>query len=230
MNYSEGSDVTGEPFYKALKVSQKTAELLLDEIRKKGQLSDRLVELTELTPLNTLVSISGVATYDQNGSYLGANVMLRKVAKADPKVSTQERMAIVTDVRPVPKVQETDMEAGFLEHKMFVELYFTTHIRAMYVLMGRLVGLAANKNLDKIINTIASERQADVNVENGLFISDITTVDYETFRIVLSEVINYAVNVIGQRMVLREIQSIDAQMHPGVLQLATEAELVGLIG
>jgi hypothetical protein len=227
MDYSEGSTLSGEPFHKALKLNPKTAEQLLEEIQKKGELSDRLVELTELTPLNTLVSISGVATYDQNGSYLGANVTLRKVIK-EAKLSTKERLAIVKDgvtaIAPEPTIP-----AEIPEHRMFVELYFTTHIRALYVLLSRLIGLNAQKNVDKVINAVAAQRGVAIQIENGLFLTDITDIDYESLRTVLAEVIAYALNVIGRKIVVKEIQAVDGQMHPGVMKLADEAGLVGLM-
>src|SRR5205814_3093529 len=83
MRYSEAAAIAGEPLFKALHLDQQSSKHLLEDVRQKGRIQDRPLEITDSVGGPLRVIIDSVATYDSNGNFLGADITLRRPTPAD---------------------------------------------------------------------------------------------------------------------------------------------------
>ena len=222
MNYSEAGKVTGESLHKVLRLDQKTTKRLLEDIHTAGYVGDRPLEIPGLSNETTRITVTGEATYDYSGSYIGTDITLlkQKVVDAPTRAPTP-----AAPPKPVAAPSVMPLEPELAVDHGFVELYFTTHIKAFYVLLSRLVGLWVHQNLDRLVNTTAQKHGVTMTIQNGLFLTALNQVDYTALRAILNEINTYASNLLGQRVVSKEMEKVDSQLHPGVLDLATQTGL-----
>jgi hypothetical protein len=214
MRYTDAGMVAGEPLHKVLGLDQKNALQLLDTLRRQGQVRDWPLETASA---NGHISLAGVATRDESGNFIGADITLRDLTA--PEVVSH------TDVLST-RVKEALAGAHPQgENEVLLQLYFTTQIEALYVQMTRLVGLGARKHLDKAINDLAQKNKWAISMKDGHANSLTDQTDAPVFRALLTEAFNYGVGIIGRRVVAREMQRIDGQMDTRAVQLAGEAGL-----
>jgi hypothetical protein len=225
MKYPEAGTVTGEPLHKALRLDQDTGKLLLDDLRQKGSLRDRLVEVHDATNGTLRLYVNGFATYDPNGNFLGADIMLRQ--SVEENEAPEEMLEHLNEDVTIPS-RDMLSETTFGEYGQFLELYFTTHIKAHYVLFQRLIGLMARGNLDKLINQTAKKNGWTIEIKNGLFLRPLTGTTPEVYQALLREVLNYGVNMVGLRIVSRSVDKVDQDLHEGLIGLAQQHGLFQL--
>ena len=149
LDYPEAGVVTGEPLFKALLLEQPTAKDLVERLLKAGRVQDEMLEIHGPGGEPLRVSFSGEASYDPSGSFIGADIKLRP---ADTAQTTGDTSAKAPAAAPHRRLVA---EAFSPEQDAFIQLYFTTHIKALYVLVSRLVGTKVQSNLDKTINDTA---------------------------------------------------------------------------
>ncbi len=223
LSYTETGIVAGEPLFKALRQEAKTVERLLDRLIKDGRVEGEVLAIPGKDSQPHHFVFDGIANYDQNKLYQGADITLREATRTP----TGSLTPVVTSAVPTRQVSP-EMASG--ETGIFIALYFTSQIKAIYVLLSRLMGVWTQANLDKIITETAAKAGHPIQVKNGLFASDLSAIDPATFRAILSKVLSYAVNIIGKRIVEREVAATDAKLHEGVLVLASQVGLRNLLG
>jgi hypothetical protein len=221
MGYPEAGVIAGEPLYKVLGLDQPIAQRLFEHVLKTGHVDNELVELRK--PIGTALRMfcSGVATYDSGGSFRGADLTLHQ-APASGKVQAQPSSRAETVDTAIPA------EPLAPESNIFLQLYFTSQLKGLYVLLSRLVGVQVHKKLDKIINETARQSGWAVQVESGV-LTDLANTNAEVYGVLLRKVVSYAVGIIGQRVVAREMEAIDGQMHEGVRVLAAQSGLRDIV-
>jgi hypothetical protein len=223
MQYPDADAVTGEPLFKALRLDQEKGKRLLEDLRKTGNIRDRPLEIADPSGAPFRLFVSGTATYDPNGNFLGADIMLRKPVVETPADDSEDEIADET----IPTRQALS-ETASSQNSQFLEFYFTTHVKALYVLFQRLVGLVARDHLDKLINETSKKRGWALHIKNGLFVSTLSGTSSEAYRVLLAEVIGYGVNMIGSKLVTRSIDKVDEQLHEGLIALAQQEGLYQL--
>jgi hypothetical protein len=219
LRFGETVQVTGEPLYKVLGLDEKLTKALLDEVQKSGTVKHRALQVTRPDGSQFDVHCSATATRDSKGRFIGADITLRRERAAgeesDALTNTQVRSALA---RP-----------GSPEDNVFVQLYFTTHLKSLYILMVRLLGLWVREHLDRIINEVSTENGWSIRIQDGLFLSDLNESSVIVFRGLIVPTMDYAVNMIGRKVVSREVEKVDSGFHPGLLKLADQAGLRELI-
>ncbi len=219
MRFGETSLITGEPLHKVLGLDAKLTKQLLDEVQKVGGVKNHSLQLTRPDGSRFDVHCNATATRDTKGQFIGADITLQRERPAgeesDAIINTQVRSALARPNSP--------------EDNVFVQLYFTTHLKALYILMVRLLGLWAREHLDRIINEVSSENGWSIQIKDGLFLTDLNESSNLVFRGLIGPTMDYAINMIGQKVVKREVEKVDSEFHPGLLKLADKAGLRELI-
>ena len=207
LSYPETFAVVGKPLYQVLGIEQVLAQQLFDQLRKAARLEERLLEVRNANGLPLRLVCSGVASVDAAGKFLGADFRLRPASVfAEEADATIVRVSIDQD----PEIDN-----------MFLQLYFTTRVKALYVMLGRLIGPQVNDRLDRLINDTAKKNNWNVKILGGLFTADVATTPVQVYKTLLKDTQTYAENLIGQRMVARGLAGVQSQLHPGVLSLAS---------
>jgi hypothetical protein len=221
MAYPEAGVVAGEPLYKALGLDQQSARQFMESLVKVGRVDEQPFKVRGLNGIELRLICSGVGSYDARGSFIGADITLREVADSHKPLAQPKPVAEPVTV----PIREVAAEAEAPEHDMFLELYFTSHIKALYVLMARLMGVQVHKVLDKIINETCQRGGWPVQIKNGIFATDLGALGHDEYRVLMSKMLDHAIKVIGQRYVAREMDKVDVQIHEGVLVIASQAGL-----
>jgi hypothetical protein len=223
LNYREAGVVAGEPLHRALGLDQKLAKQLLEDLRKTGQVRDRRLDLQTANGGTVLVAFTGVANYDDSGSFIGADLTVRDVKRDTAEVPAIGRGDVIKT-----RVQQILSETG-QEDAAYLRSYFTTQMEALYVLMGRLVGLWVHNNLDKMINSAATLNGWSVQFNHGALGKEVANPDGRVYKALLAEASNYAVSMIGQRVVARELRMVDEYMDERTRKVAADAGLRDLL-
>ncbi|HLY26383.1 MAG TPA: hypothetical protein VKQ72_08595 [Aggregatilineales bacterium] len=213
-NYSQSAAVIGKPLAKVLGIEERLARQLIDELRKAAQIEDRVLDARSAVGSALRLSCSGIASVDAAGRFIGADFRLREVEAISQETLINSPASFTLPVLPSEGNPEVD--------KMFLQLYFTTYTKALYVLLARLVGPQVQERLDKLINEVAKRNHWQVQMSGGLFTGDVNQTPVEAYTTILHEAQGYAENMIGKPMVVREVAASEAQLHPGVLSLASQ--------
>ena len=96
-------------------------------------------------------------------------------------------------------------------------------MEALHVLLVRLMGLWVRDQLDAVINEQAERYGWGVRFRDGLFCVVFREDHTEMFRVLLSTAAEYATNLIGARIVAREMQTVDANMDSRAFEAAFNA-------
>ena len=228
MKYAQAETIVGEPLYKVLGLDPKAAKQMLDELLKLRLVRNQALDVSTAIGDKLKVLYTGIATYDPKGNFLGADVILRPFVPLD---ETVKETSTVTPIPPEPVIStvieaaQMAIEAMPAPDNSFLELYFTEQVKALYVLLSRSVGLWVRDTIDKTINTEAQKKGSSVRIKGGIFTTPLSDEDVALYAVLLAKVQDYAVNVIGRGLVVKEIQHIDEQMHDGVIALADQAGL-----
>jgi hypothetical protein len=221
MNYSEAGVVTGEPLHKALGLEQKAAKQILDDLRDSGNIENRIVEIPRPSGKPIRLAFNAVATFDPGGMYIGADITLNVV---DSKIDTAEiRIKDHADVINT-KIQQSlasTLNIEIDENMALRAIYFNTQLEALYVLVSRLLGIKATTQLDSVVNKTATKNYWSITIKNGHFTSDLSSASETIYTTLLKEAVNFAVDMIGKKVVTREIQTVDSKMDAKTLS-ATE--------
>ncbi len=217
LGYSESSEVVGEPVYKALRMSAEGADRLIDEVARQGYVAERPLELRDAAGRPLIVLCSGMATYDHNGGFIGADLTLRRLTVEAPfKLLTTHwdvLSARIQQIRAEAERQQAEMD------QMWSQLYFTAHLSALQVLLARMGGPRVRAALDTLVNDAARKRRWTVSIQgNRIVVQDSPTA--EAYRVLLAEAVLYGVNIVGWQVVEREIEAVDRQLGAECLSAA----------
>src|SRR5205085_1745218 len=143
-----------------LRVDQQSGKHLLEDVRKNGLIRDRALEITDSVGGSLRIFVDGAATYDPQGNFLGADITLRKPAAAHETPPNVEKTG---DAAATPTRQVAG-EVEFTDSNQFLQLYFTSHIKGLYIVFQRLIGLMARDQLDKLINQTAQKHKWSMQI------------------------------------------------------------------
>jgi hypothetical protein len=229
MQYPEAGVVTGEPLFKALRIDSQSGKSILEAVRQGGTVHNRLIEIANPIGGPLYLSVKAEASHDTQGNFIGADITLRRHTEAAIKIP--ETLTVPAELPTTAGTishREVVDEVSFADNHQFLELYFTTHIKAAYVLYQRMIGLMARNHLDKIINQTSQKNGWAIQIRSGLFTTPLSRTTPEMYRVLLREIFAYGVNMVGQSMVAREVDKVHQQMHEGVRGLAQDAGLYQL--
>ncbi len=229
MQYPEAGVVTGEPLFKALRLDQQSGKALLDTVRQHGTVQDKVLDITNPKGNVLRLTVDAAASRDSQGNFIGVDLTLRKRLESSAKgpetnPASAERQSTIS---AIPS-REVAAETTFADANQFLQLYFTTHMKAIYVFYQRAIGLMARNHLDKMINETAQKNSWQVQIKSGLFTSELNGTPPEVYRALLREVLAYGVRMMGEPLVAREFDKVESQIHEGVRVLAQQNGLYQL--
>jgi hypothetical protein len=219
MKCPEAGVVVGEPLHRALRADSKVISQLLKDVSISGYVHDREIEVLPWSGDPVTVRCTGVATFDDREGFIGADFTLRDaaLAKSDAPQPTHHRDALTT------RIKQVHAEATSLESKILLQLYFSTQVSALEILLARLAGPRILHTLESKLNH-ASELQG-VYIKDGHLTFESKDIPADVYYALLNEVIKYSSGVIGRRMVSHELQIVDEQMDAESRRMAEQAGL-----
>jgi len=221
--------LVGQPLHKVMGADHQTVSELISAIGRSGYVRDQRLSITNLHGVQIVVACSGIATYDEQGAFIGVDVTLR-----DPDHTALPSMMLDThgDILNA-RIQQIEFEAqsqGAEEKSALTNLYFAAQVSAVEVLVGRMGGPRMLEALEGQFNRSAGKNGWPIQLKGGRFVVDVVKTPAEAFRILLAELFEFAANIMGQRAIIDEMKLVDAHMKPDAQAIAAKAGLRDFLG
>jgi serine/threonine protein kinase len=199
-HHAEARNVIGKSLTEVLNIPAKETEALLKEVSKTGKLEKRQLTIKDTKGATVQVLCTVVATKDDKGGFVGADITLRPVADSD-------RSDFVTVEKRLDTSEET-----------FYQTYFQEQIKMLWELAVTLGGKKLGANLDRIINETAQRNVWAISLQDGQAKVDLRSADSDVYRALLAKAVAYVVSIVGKKAVMKGMQTVDARTDARVLE------------
>jgi serine/threonine-protein kinase len=203
-HYAEARTIIGRSLAEVLGISSKEADQLLRDVNKAGQVDKRALDIKDSKGVVVQVLCTMVATRDDKGGFVGADVTLRPVAD-------NARSDFITVEKHLDTQEET-----------FFQTYFQAQMLALWEMVVQLGGRRLGANLDRIVNETAERNSWPITVRDGQASVDTRSADADVYRALLAKAIAYGVSIVGKKSVAKGMQSVDARTAPQILDKVAE--------
>jgi hypothetical protein len=225
MKIANAAMIMGEPLRAVLGIDDDLARQLVEEVARNGPAHGLALELraSALHPISVVGT--SVATYNDRGDFIGADITFYDPATAEridarpldhSDTLSAQIQHVQTEAQPPQEEDEMDL----------LRLYMTVQFRALHVLLARAGGLRVCATLEATLNKLAAKQGWPVSVQGSDVAMEQTDAQAEIMCALLGETARYIANVIGQRMVIAEMNAVDDQLDDRTIQVAEQAGLL----
>jgi hypothetical protein len=216
--------MVGQSLHTLLSADAEVIQSLIAEIGGKGYVRDQRLGIVSGTGAQMVVACSGIASYDDQGGFIGVDLTLR-----DPDHTALPSTMLDThgDVLNA-RILQIQYESADLDGEKIIalsNLYFSSQLSAIEILAGRIAGPRVLEALENMLNQSASKRGWPVQIKGGRLVAQLDKTPLEAYRVLLSEVFSYISNIIGQRAVIEEMKLVDAHVNTESREVAGQSGL-----
>jgi tRNA A-37 threonylcarbamoyl transferase component Bud32 len=199
---SAARTIMGKTLAEVLGIPHQEAEKLVQTVSKQGRFDGMQLTVMDAQGGELDVVCSAVATYDNNKSFVGADFTLKPVWLE----------AVSSGDTP------SDSEQLNSTGESNLQVYFTTQYSALQQLLQQLGGRRVSEHLDAVINETASRNVWPVKAQGGKLTIDLKSSDADIYRALLAKSVTYCNSVIGERIVRKEMDRVDAGLNSQILE------------
>jgi hypothetical protein len=203
-HHAEARHIIGKSLTDVLNIPAKEADQLLKEVSKTGRLDKRPLEIKDTKGVLVQVLCTVVATKDDKGGFIGADITLRPIADS-------ARSDFVTVDKRLDTQEET-----------YYQTYFQAQIMTLWELAVQLGGKKLGANLDRIINETAQRNVWAIAVQDGQTKVEQRSAATDVYRALLAKAVAYVVTIVGKKAVAKGMQSVDQRTDPRILEQVGE--------
>ncbi len=216
---SAGS-LVGEPLYRVLNVERQTVSSLLSDVAKAGYVQGVPLDIQDASGQVVTLLCSGVATYDDKGTFIGMDVTLHP-PEARGSLGTPSIHGDVILAR-IRQIEAEVQKRKYRQQQTALQTYFTAHINALHILLGRMAGPRVCRSLQDTLNQMADRNGWPVRLaDGGVTIGD--ELEAGVYRVLLAEAVSFSVSVVGRRLTAQEMSAVEAGMDARLLEAARQA-------
>lgn len=209
--------LVGEPLHSIVRVAFDVINNLLTEIARTGYVHEQPLVITRSDGTRVETICTGIASYDDQHVFIGADLTLR-----DPSAVAPAQLATHGDVLGVRIQQiEAEADAQIAQDELLAQLYITALIGAVQVLLARMGGQRVSEAMESVLNGRAAKAGWPFKLTGGQFVINTVDLAPEAYRALLDEVIGYARNVTGSRLLFQEMRALDEQMTTAARDVAS---------
>ncbi len=209
---SDARSIIGKPLHDVLGIDRKQTEALMQQIGKSGQLNAQQLDIKDNQGVVISVMCSAMATRDDKNEFVGADITLKPI---------QDVIVPMGDSGITMDTMDTTEES-------FLQLYFIKQMGALRTSVIQLGGPRLGRNLERIINETAERNVWPVSMTEGNLQVDLREGEVDVYRALLAKGIAYGVSLVGKKMVLKGMQSVDKQLDERMLIFTKELRLYDL--
>ena len=209
-HHNEARNIIGKPLYHVLGTAKDLLDQFFTTLAQSGQVDEWELAIYDAKGTQFPVLVSAVATKDDRGDFVGADITLKLPSADDgPSTGSFQTMEHRLNIR-----EET-----------IVHAYFSAHIDAMYDLMTKWTGKRAGATLENIINETAERNVWAVHMSDGHVTVEIKSADADIYRALIAKATAYAIKVIGKKVVRNTVRGVDGELDEQTLQVAHQLGL-----
>lgn len=200
---SDARNIIGKPIHEVLGSNEKTLTHLIEDVGNYGKVDDIHIEIKDSEGNVRTATFSAVATRDDDGKYVGADIALEVITEIG-EMNTEE----MSSVRKPADTQEENL----------LEDYFKSQIESLYKLMLNWGGRRVSHNLEDIINETGQRNVWSVSMRDGVVTVQLDRSDIDVYQALLARAMSYASSIIGKKLVLKEMEQVNKKTDPAILE------------
>lgn len=203
-HHAEARQLIGKALADVLNIPAKEADVMLKEVSTMGRLDKHPLEVKDAKGAKVQVLCTIVATRDDKGGFVGADMTLHPVADT-------ERSDFIT----VEEHLDT-------QEKSYYQTYFQAQVKTLWELAVQLGGRKLGANLDRIINETAQRNVWAITMQDGQAKIEQPITQADIYRALLAKAVAYVVSIVGKKTVAKGMQSVDARTDYHILEQVSE--------
>jgi hypothetical protein len=217
--------LVGEPLHRVLGVQYSDVAAVMRKAIERGYVHEQPLEIMKGSGLTIPVLFTCVATYDERGTFIGADIALSDPSYGSLLGSLPTDHAGLLQAR-AHRIYSSITEVKVRRESQILLLYFAAQVSALQVLVARLAGPRVLKTFEGTVNKSAQRHETPIWIdESGEVAAESSDIRALALRAVLADGASFVSNIVGRRAVQREIEMVDEQMDPEVISLAAEVKL-----
>jgi hypothetical protein len=222
----EAGALVGKPLNAVIHVANEAIRALIQDIAHSGYVHERQLTIVrgDGAPVETICT--GVATYDDRKAFIGADLTLRDPSQASPNEPATHSDVLGARIQQI----EAEADAQAAQYEILAQLYFTSLVSSIQVLLGRMGGPRVQATVEDIVNQRSAKGGWSIGLKGGHFIIVASGVPVEAYHTLLDEVLDYGRNVIGGKMLAYEMRAVDEHMKPETQTIADQYGLREWVG
>lgn len=222
--------LVGEPLHKVLGATPQNISELITAVARLGYVHDHMIEVHGIDMEQLSIICTGVATYDDRGAFIGADLTLCDVTHFAPTDAHIVDHGDILSAR-IKAIQGEADRQRVEEEETFAVSYFTAQLSALQVLLGRMGGPRVREVVETLVNEAAEKHSWQIQIHGGhLNVKGEGLPHLEAYTALLDLVVDYGTSIIGQQAIVREMQAVDGQMTDHLREMAGQAGLRHWLG
>lgn len=202
-HHNEARHIIGKPLAKVIGCDSQLETQIMDEIRQSGGFDGETIEITDAKGKDHIVNCSAIATRDDDGTFVGADIRLKII----PHI-TEMPSDSFTLVKDSMNTQESN----------YVQNYFSAQIDALYEMLMQWAGKRVAHNLEEIINETGQRNAWAISMKNGQITIELKHTDEAIYEALLARAMSYAASILGEKQVISEIEYVNKNIDPAEMQ------------
>ncbi len=203
-HYADARHIIGKSMSDVLGLPPKDVDQLLKDVSKAGRLDKRALEIKDSKGAVVQVLCSIVATRDDKGGFVGADVTLHAIADSGR-----------SDFITVDKHLDTKDES-------YYQIYFQAQIKTLWEMAVQLGGKRLGANLDRIINETAQRNVWPISLQDGQATIELRSAHADVYRALLAKAVAYVASIVGKQAVTKGMQRVDDRLDPWIMAQVTD--------
>ena len=210
-HHNEVRHIIGKPLHEVLNIAPQLTKQFVEQLSNEGTIDEAELEITDANGKQVVIILSGAATKDDKGDFVGADVSIRIAVDANNIISSGnfQTMGHLLDNRD----------------EAVLHAFFSNHIDGFYDLMVNWAGNRAGRNLENIINETASRNLWAINMNDGHVTLELQSADIDVYKALIVKATDYAIKVIGKKAVKKRLDKTNKAMDEHMLRLVHELGL-----
>lgn len=209
-HHNEARNIIGKPLAKVLGCDTEVAAQLMQDISTHGKLDEQHLEITDSRGKKHTVNCSALATRDDDGKFVGADI----------------KLTLIPDVSAAPSDTFSSVQDAMnTQEETFLQAYFITQIDALYEMLVQWAGSKIAKNLEDILNETGQRNVWPVSMKEGHITAQLKRTDAAVYQALLARAMAYAASIIGVDQVVSEMEYVNKNTDAAVLKFVQALEL-----
>jgi tRNA A-37 threonylcarbamoyl transferase component Bud32 len=201
-HHNEARNIIGKPMHEVLGFERAMTDQIMEALGKFGQIDEQPLQIRDSRGQQIPVLFAATATKDDKGGFVGADMSFKVVGAK----SAMPALDFETMEKHLDTVEET-----------YLQTYFKAQMEGLQSWLTQMGGARMGRNLESIVNETAQRNVWPVQLQNGKVSGELRNTQMDIYRALLAKAVNYAVMVMGQKLVAKQMQAVDKRLDPRVV-------------
>lgn len=207
----EARAIIGKTIDDVLGVDETVTLQLFKAIDTNNAIENVQIEITNSRGKRQMVICNAIATRDDKGTFVGADIQLATLPKDTDDPPSSDFLIIEPDVNTREQMQVRD--------------YFATQLQCLYKLSKNWGGSKVAARYELLINEVAERNDWAFEMNKGEINTDNLHNDLDMFKALSARGMNYTAFILGKKQVIKELDRMHKKMDTNMLSIV---QMLGL--